>query len=132
MAKFIALISVRGPITAEYASRPAPDPAMFGMSADDDGTRGDPLLEQNILTCTHYAPDVAALRAAPTRIVPAAGADGEGEMANRGAHALAGLLGTTAAAFPGGHNGFLGGEYGQTGEPDAFAATLREALDSRG
>jgi hypothetical protein len=24
--------------------------------------------------------------------------------------------------------GFLGGEYGQTGEPDAFAATLREVL----
>jgi hypothetical protein len=31
-------------------------------------------------------------------------------------------------AFPGGHGGFLGGEYGQTGEPDAFAATLRQVL----
>ena len=31
-------------------------------------------------------------------------------------------------AFPGGHGGFLGGEYGQTGEPDAFAATLRTVL----
>jgi hypothetical protein len=31
-------------------------------------------------------------------------------------------------AFPGGHGGFLGGEYGQTGEPDAFAATLRAVL----
>ncbi len=30
--------------------------------------------------------------------------------------------------FPGGHAGFLGGEYGQTGDPDGFAATLREVL----
>jgi hypothetical protein len=26
------------------------------------------------------------------------------------------------------HGGFLGGEYGQTGEPDAFAAKLRDVL----
>jgi hypothetical protein len=30
--------------------------------------------------------------------------------------------------FPGDHAGFLGGEYGQHGEPDAFAAKLREVL----
>jgi hypothetical protein len=30
--------------------------------------------------------------------------------------------------FPSGHSGFLGGEYGQHGEPDAFAARLREVL----
>jgi hypothetical protein len=28
----------------------------------------------------------------------------------------------------GGHDGFLGGEYGGMGEPDAFAATLRQVL----
>src|SRR5262245_6794391 len=128
MAKFIALISHRGPITSEDASAPAPDPSMFGLPSADDGTRGDPLLEQNIITCTHYEPDFDALRAAPTRIVLAAGADGEGEMANRGAHAAADRLGTTPVVFPGGHNGFLGGEYGQTGEPDGFAAKLREVL----
>jgi hypothetical protein len=32
------------------------------------------------------------------------------------------------SAERGDHGGFLGGEYGQTGEPDAFAATLREVL----
>jgi hypothetical protein len=37
-------------------------------------------------------------------------------------------LGTTAVIFPGDHAGFLGGEYGQTGDPDAFAAKLREVL----
>ena len=30
--------------------------------------------------------------------------------------------------FPSDHGGFLGGEYGQTGDPDAFAARLREVL----
>jgi hypothetical protein len=37
-------------------------------------------------------------------------------------------LGTDPVTFPGDHAGFLGGEYGQTGEPDAFAATLRTVL----
>jgi hypothetical protein len=31
--------------------------------------------------------------------------------------------------FPSDHAGFLGGEYGQTGDPDAFAAKLAEVLD---
>jgi hypothetical protein len=33
--------------------------------------------------------------------------------------------------FPSDHGGFLGGEYGQTGQPDAFAAKLREVLAAR-
>ena len=41
---------------------------------------------------------------------------------------MAERLGTTPVTFPSGHGGFLGGEYGQTGEPDAFAATLRTVL----
>jgi hypothetical protein len=50
-------------------------------------------------------------------------------MANRGAHAVAERLGTTVVDFPGGHGGFLGGEYGQTGKPDEFATKLRDVLD---
>lgn len=46
----------------------------------------------------------------------------------RGALGLAGRLGVEPVTFPGGHNGFLGGEYGQTGEPEGFARTLREVL----
>jgi hypothetical protein len=35
--------------------------------------------------------------------------------------------------FPGGHGGFMGGEYGQPpGEPEAFAAKLRDVLSSAG
>jgi pimeloyl-ACP methyl ester carboxylesterase len=128
MAQFIAVVSRKGPMTLEFASQPAPDPAMFGMSAEDDGTRTDPLLYQNIITCTHYEADFAALKAAPTRIVLAVGVESDGEMARRGGEAVAERLGTQPVIFPSGHGGFVGGEYGQAGEPDAFAAKLREVL----
>jgi pimeloyl-ACP methyl ester carboxylesterase len=128
MAHFIPIISHRGPFTADVASQPAPDPATFGMPTEDDGSRSDPMLGQIVVTGTHYEPDFEALRAASTRIVVAAGEESEGEMANRGAHATAERLGTEPVIFPGGHSGFLGGEYGQTGDPDAFAAKLRQVL----
>ena len=128
MAQFIVAVSHKGEITAEFAAQPAPDPAMFGMPTEDDGVRTDPLLFQNITTSTHYQPDFDALRAASTRIVVAAGVESDGEMAHRGAEAVAERLGQTPVVFPSGHGGFLGGEYGQRGEPDAFAATLREVL----
>ena len=128
MAKFIAMVMERGPITADYAGRPAPDPRAFGLPVDDDGTRTDVLLAQNMITCTHYEPDFAALRAASTRIVIAAGAESDGESASRAAHVVAERLGQKPVIFPSGHGGFLGGEYGQSGQPEAFAAKLREVL----
>jgi hypothetical protein len=45
---------------------------------------------------------------------------------------MAELLGTSPVTFPGDHGGFLGGEYGQTGEPAAFAVKLREVLAGAG
>jgi pimeloyl-ACP methyl ester carboxylesterase len=128
MAKFIALVSHKGPISADYVDQPAPDPAMFGLPTEDDGSRTDPLLGQNIISITHYQFDFDGLRAASTRIVIAAGADSDGELASRAAGVVAERLGTTPVTFPGGHAGFLGGEHGQTGDPDGFAATLREVL----
>jgi hypothetical protein len=50
-------------------------------------------------------------------------------MAQRGAFAVAERLGTEPVTFPSDHGGFLGGEYGQTGDPDAFAAKLRQVLE---
>jgi pimeloyl-ACP methyl ester carboxylesterase len=132
LAHFIALTSHRGPFTAEVASQPAPDPAMFGMPTEDDGSRTDPLLGQNLITSTHYGPDLDALRSASTRIVIAAGQESEGQLANRGAFAAAERLGTKPVSFPSDHGGFLGGEYGQTGKPDTFAAKLREVLAAGG
>jgi pimeloyl-ACP methyl ester carboxylesterase len=128
MAQFITAVSHKGPLTLEFASQPAPDPSMFGMSAADDGIRTDALLHQNIITCTHFEPDFAALQTASTRIVLGVGAESEGEMAHRGGEAVAERLGTKPVTFPSGHGGFLGGEYGQSGEPDAFAARLREVM----
>src|SRR5829696_1812418 len=128
MAHFIIVSSHRGPFTAEIAGQPAPDPAMFGMPAADDGARTDVLFGQNLIGLTHYEPDFDALASASTRIVLAAGEESEGQLASRAAFAVAERLGTKPVLFPSGHGGFLGGEYGQTGEPDAFAAKLREVL----
>lgn len=130
MARFIVLVSHKGPIGPDYLSQPAPDPAMFGLPTGDDGNRNDPLMAQNIISCTSFEPDFPALRAASTHIVIGAGAESEGQLASRGAFAAAERLGTALVIFPGGHGGFLGGEYGQAGEPDAFAAKLREVLRS--
>jgi pimeloyl-ACP methyl ester carboxylesterase len=131
MAHFIAVSSHQGPFTAEIAGQPAPDPAMFGLPAQDDGSRTDPLLGQNMLTSIDYEPDFDALRSASTQIVMAAGEESEGQMTSRGAFAVAERLGTKPVVFPSNHGGFLGGEYGQTGQPDAFAAKLREVLAAR-
>ncbi len=128
MAKFIALVSFDGPLPADYAQRPAPDPAMFGLPTEDDGSRTDPLLGQNIVTCNAYEHDFDALRAAPTRVVLGVSEDTPTTIAGRGARVVAERLGQVPVTFPGGHDGFLGGEYGGMGKPDAFAATLREVL----
>ena len=132
MAHFIAVTGHRGPFTDEVVGQAPPDPAMFGMPSEDDGSRDDPLLGQNMITCTHYEVDFEALAAASTTIIPAAGTESEGEMANRGAYAVAERLGTATVVFPSHHGGFMGGEYGYPGEPDAFAAKLREVLADAG
>jgi pimeloyl-ACP methyl ester carboxylesterase len=132
MAKFLVLVGHQGPIPSDYADRPAPDPAAFGLPTEDDGSRNDPLLGQNIVSCTHYEHDFDTLRAASSRVVLAVGADSKGELASRAAVAVAERLGMTPVAFPGDHAGFLGGEYGMTGKPDAFAATLRQVLGTSG
>ncbi len=128
MAHFIAVVSHRGEFTADFARQPAPDPAMFGLPTEDDGSRTDPLLGLALVGSIGYEPDFDALRAASTRIVMAAGAESDGELACRGAFAVAERLGAEPVVFPGDHGGFFGGEYGQMGEPDAFAAKLREVL----
>jgi pimeloyl-ACP methyl ester carboxylesterase len=128
MAKFIALVSHEGPVPAGFADRPAPDPASFGLPAEDDGSRNDPLVGQNMISCSHYQHDFDAIRSAPTRVVIGVGAESGQLLAGRAAGAVAERLGTTPVTFPGGHDGFLGGEYGRMGDPDAFATTLRQVL----
>ena len=42
---------------------------------------------------------------------------------------VARLLGQQPAVFPSHHGGFVGGEFGYTGKPEAFARKLRKVLD---
>ena len=129
MAKFIALVSYDGPLPDGYADQPAPDPAMFGLPTEDDGSRDDALLRLNMPSCPAYRHDFDALQAAPCRIVIGVGAESSRSVAGRGGISVAERLGTPPVTFPGGHDGFVGGEYGGMGKPDEFAATLRGVLD---
>jgi pimeloyl-ACP methyl ester carboxylesterase len=128
MAKFIAITGWQGEVPADFADRPAPDPAGFGLPTGDDGSRDDVLLGQNLMTCTHYHPDFEALHAATTHIVVGVGAESEGQLAHRAGLAVAERLGTKPVTFPSHHGGFLGGEFGMAGDPDGFAVTLHQAL----
>jgi pimeloyl-ACP methyl ester carboxylesterase len=130
MAAFVAMTQWRGEFTDEYFAQPDPDPAMFGMSSEDDGSRDDPLLSDRSWAITDYRPDVDALSAAPTRVVIAVGEESEGTFTARTAVATAELLGQEATVFPSHHGGFLGGEFGYAGQPEAFAAKLREVLSA--
>ena len=130
MAAFMAMSSWQGEYTDEYFAQPPPDPAQFGMPADDDGSRGDPLLSTVSNAVTDYQLDVDALRAAPTRIVVAVGTESMNTFTGRTAVATAEVLGQEATVFPSHHGGFMGGEFGYAGQPEAFAARLREILDA--
>jgi len=130
MAAFIAMSSWQGEFTDEYLAQPPPDPAQFGMPSDDDGSRDDPLLSDVSNPITDYRPDVEALTAAPTRVVVAVGTESLDTFTGRTAMATAAALGQVATVFPSHHGGFMGGEFGYAGEPEAFAAKLREVLDA--
>ena len=126
MAKFIAFTSVRGPTPPDFPNH-APNPADVGLPTEDDGSRDHPLLGPHMVYVSHYEPDFDSLRGASARIVVGCGAESEGTFPCRGALAVAERLGTEAAIFPSHHGGF-----GQQGDPDAFAATLRQVLADAG
>ena len=130
MGKFMQVVMHGGEFTPDVVAAPGFDPAMMGMPAgEDDGVRTDLMLSHNVLYLTSYEPDFEAIKRAPTRVVLAVGEASNGNLAQRGGEAAAERLGGEAARFPGDHGGFMGGEYGQPpGEPEAFAAKLREVL----
>jgi pimeloyl-ACP methyl ester carboxylesterase len=128
MAAFIAMTSWRGEFTDDYFTQPPPDPALFGMPADDNGSRDDPLLSDRSWAVSSYHLDAGALAAAPTRVVIAVGEESLGTFTGRTSLAAAELLGQQATVFPSHHGGFLGGEFGYAGQPEAFARKLRDVL----
>ena len=127
MAKFIALVMWDGELPADWTQRPAPGPASFGLPSDDDGARDNPLM-RNMPACNEYDVDPGALAALGDRLVIAVGAESGQTLAARGGRSVAEQLRLRVTELPGGHTGFLGGEYGQQGDPDAFAARLRSVL----
>jgi pimeloyl-ACP methyl ester carboxylesterase len=129
MAAFIAMTSWRGEFTDDYFAQPAPDPAQFGMTSEDDGSRDDPLLSDRSWAVSSYRPDVDRLATAPTKIVIAVGEESLGTFTGRTAVATAELLGQQATVFPSHHGGFVGGEFGYSGQPEAFARKLHDVLD---
>jgi hypothetical protein len=102
------------------------------MPTEDDGQRDDPLLSTSSWAVTDYRPDADRLAAAPTRIVVAVGEESAGTYTARTALGTAALLGQDVTVFPSHHGGFIGGEFGYVGQPEAFARKLREVLDDAG
>ncbi|MCK0110559.1 alpha/beta hydrolase [Ornithinimicrobium sp. F0845] len=128
MAGFIAMSSWQGEFTDAYFAQPAPDPAQFGLPTEDDGSRDDPLMSDRSEAITSYRPDVAALQAAPTRIVLAHGEESADVMMGRAAKSVAALLGQEAVEFPSHHGGFAGENDPWPGQAKAFAVRLHEVL----
>jgi pimeloyl-ACP methyl ester carboxylesterase len=129
MAAFMVMASWRGEFTDEHFAQPAPEPAAFGMSTEDDGSRDDPLLSDRSWAISSYRPDVEALSAAPTRVVIAVGEESEGTFTGRTSVATADLLGQTTTVFPSHHGGFVGGDSPYAGQPENFGRKLRAVLE---
>ena len=129
MAQFIAIVSHERSVHRRVRSRSRrPIRRCSGCRPRTTARATTRCSARTCITCTPYEPDFDALRAASTRVVIAVGAESEGKLAQRGGEAVAERLGTEASCFPSDHGGFMGGEYGQTGEPGTFAAKLREVL----
>ena len=104
MQKFFAQAGLGGAAgQAADAPRWEPSPEQLArMRATNEA-----FLAHLLRPTTYYRPDIEALRAAPARIVVAAGATSKGQLPNRTAVALADRLGTSVVEFPGDHVGFV-------------------------
>ncbi len=110
MAKFIALVMQPEPLPDDYLDRPAPDPAAFGMSADDDGDRTSPLI-RNMGAFNSYVPDYDALTAMGDRVHVAVGAGiGPGDRSPRRDTVSPRGSGRPVDVVPSHHAGFTGAE----------------------
>ncbi|MFC4373504.1 alpha/beta fold hydrolase [Nocardia halotolerans] len=72
---------------------------------------------------TAWVPDPVRLRSIPTRVIVGIGAASTGQLCDHTSRELAAALGVDPVIFPGDHTGFVD-------EPAAFAACLREVLDT--
>jgi pimeloyl-ACP methyl ester carboxylesterase len=110
--RFFIFTGLAVPAQGEDAAQPPPSAEMVATSERFFG--------HGLLPITLYEPDIAALQAAPGRVVVAGGITSRGQFAQRTAAALAERLGTQLIEFPGGHTGFMS-------DATDFAAVLRRA-----
>lgn len=113
MQKFMAHTGLGGGPAGPPAGEPQwqPSPEQIARMRATTGH----FLAHLLRPTTDYRPDIAALRAASTRIVVGAGATSAGQLANGTALALAAELGPPVVEFPGDHAGFaaLPEQFGQ-------------------
>ena len=129
MAHFIAVVSHEGEFPDDFASRPAPDPAMFGMPTEDDGSR-----DGRADGAEHHRRH--ALRARLRRTAEGVHPDGARRRRRVDAdHGWSRRKGRGRAAGDGARHlpGWPRRVHGRrvwpaAGEPEAFAAKLREVL----
>jgi pimeloyl-ACP methyl ester carboxylesterase len=119
MRQFLLSIGVLGEEgSRHFAALPEPEPVPAPEVPQNDN---DFFYANQIRATTGFRPDVAALKAASTKIVVAVGATSAGQLAHRTGLAMAEHLGVPATEFPGDHGGFAG-------EAVAFADQLRVVL----
>lgn len=114
MFKFMQHIGVLGGDNEAPAWEPTPE-QLERMDATNKVFYGH-LIRQT----TAFVPDLASLRAAPTRIIVGAGETSKGQLANRTALAFAEAFGTPVVYFPGDHGGFMNAE--------PFSRVLKQVL----
>jgi pimeloyl-ACP methyl ester carboxylesterase len=120
MGKFGAIVEEGGPRYSEEMQQTPPTPEGQEMMARMAGNF-DLFIAHELQLNGGYVPDVDALKAAPTRIVSAAGETSGEQAARRSALALAERLGTQARLLPGAHGGW-------GSDPQEFAERLHEVL----
>jgi pimeloyl-ACP methyl ester carboxylesterase len=118
LKRFEAAIGMEGAPPEQAPGEPTPETLeAWGRI----GGNVEYFLAHGIRQLSGYAPDVAALRAGPARIVVGIGEGSAGQLAHRAAVALAERLGTPPVTFPGDHGGF-------GSRPRQFADKLHEVL----
>jgi pimeloyl-ACP methyl ester carboxylesterase len=123
MGVFGAAVEVGGPKYSEemqQQSQEPPPPEAQEMMARMAGNF-DQFIAHEVREFMAYVPDIDALKAAPTRIVSAAGETSGEQGARRAAIALAERLGIPATPLPGAHGGW-------GSDPQVFADRLRAVL----